>query len=112
MKKSIPSTIKHLNCRCKIVIGPFGPHKRKIVCSDHNDAFVQWVPKDFEHPDWPDQLDEFILERVFNRIKKNLADNGTIFDFIKYSEFKTSQRILDILKNLNFKGNSNVNKTK
>lgn len=44
MAKSIPPIIKHQNCECKIVQGPFGPHAGKVICVEHN-AFVQWLPK-------------------------------------------------------------------
>lgn len=46
MAKSIPPTVKHALCNCKIVQGPFGPHGGKIICIEHN-VFVQWIPKSF-----------------------------------------------------------------
>ena len=99
MKKSIPPTVKHLNCECKIVNVDSGPHKRKIVCIEHN-AFVQWVPKEYEGGDWPDRLDSFIIEGSKRRTQKYLYDTGTIFEKIKYADSQPSVRIQSIIDKL------------
>ena len=99
MKKSTPPTVKHLNCECKIVNVDSGPHKRKIVCIEHN-AFVQWVPKEYEGDDWPDQLDSFIIEGSKRRTQKYLYDTGTVFDKMKYSESATSNKVKSIIERI------------
>ena len=97
MKKSIPPTVKHLACQCKIVNVDSGPHKRKIVCIDHNNAFVQWVPKEYEGSDWPEQLDSFVIEGSKRRTQKYLYDNGTVFDKMKYSDVAVSNKVKSII---------------
>ena len=99
MKKSTPPTVKHLNCECKIVDVDSGPHKRKIVCIEHN-AFVQWVPKDYEFT----ELDQFILERCKQQTESNLFKNGNLFDKMKFSYTQPNahtQSIIDKLKGVN-----------
>lgn len=33
---------KHKNCPVQVVVGPFGPHYAKLICTRHNKQ-IQWL---------------------------------------------------------------------